>query len=150
MKRYDLNIIIHQCIAVIESLDLSSNRMSKNLDFVFPSTVQCNLENNAANSKLFSFFLFLMKLEVFILLKYSVDPSKLKDRTYKKFTEIIMDCWELKSFPNRRRVPISSLGIKRRRLLWVQKCLEWSSVWLLIMQSKQRINPDNTILRFDF
>ena len=117
MKRYDSNIIIHQCIAVLESLDLSSNRMSKNLDFVFPSTVQCNLENSAANSKLFSFFLFLMKLEVFILLKYSVDPSKLKDRTYKKFTEIIMDCWELKSFPNRRRVPISSLGIKRRRLL---------------------------------
>lgn len=151
MKRYDLNIIIHWYIAVMGSLDLSSGRMSKNLDILFPAhAVQYNLENSAANSKFLSFFSFLMKLEVFLLLKYSVDPGILKDKTYKKFIQIIMDCWKLKSFPNRIRVPISSFGIKRRRLLWVRKCLEWSSVWLLIMQSKQRNNPDKTILRFDF
>lgn len=68
------------------SLNLSSNRMSKNLDILFPArAVQCNLENSAANSKFLSFFLFLMKLEVFLLLKYSVDPGKLKEKTYKKF-----------------------------------------------------------------
>lgn len=86
--------------------------MSKNFAFFLEHAVQCILENSAANDKLLSSFLFLKKLKVFHLLKYSVEPDKLKDKTYEKFIQIIMDCWKLKLFLRTEGFHFLPLGLE--------------------------------------
>jgi len=79
-------------IAIMGTAYLSISRMPKKFAFFLEHAVQCNLENSAANDKLTPSFLFLKKLKVFHVLKYSVEPDKLKDKIYEKFIQIIRDC----------------------------------------------------------
>lgn len=58
---------------------LTISKMSKNFAAFLKYAVQGILENSAANDKLLSSFLFLKKLKVFNLLKYSVETDKLKE-----------------------------------------------------------------------
>lgn len=88
--------------------------------------------------------MFLKKLKVFNLLKYSVDPDKLKDKTYEKFIEIIMDCWKLKLFLRKEGFHFLPLRLDGNSIVYFKF---GSSVWLLSMQSERRINLDKAILR---